>query len=246
MIQQNLQIVCFCRLLSASCCLSCICALYSCLYPTLLFTTEMPSALIDLSKLSEVFHSALPHVFTAALHRFNLGRFNKHTVHSLIQAINKILNGSSEQLSTHPICPLHFTVSHCKLLSDSTQICARISAKAFFTHGCHQGQRQEPQVCGTCCFFRIHKLSSIGLHQLVLLLRDSCRQAFISLLVPRHLENILIILLFYFPWVLNLLISYLSCLICGQLPGSESVRALWTVGKAADPNLSLGETLCQM
>lgn len=118
MIQQNLQIVCFSRLLSASCCLSCVCALYSCLSETtLLFTTEMPSALIDLSKLSKVFHSALPHVFTAALHRFNLGRFNKHTVHSLIQAINKILNGSSEQLSTHPICPLHFTVSHCKLLS---------------------------------------------------------------------------------------------------------------------------------
>lgn len=88
-----------------------------------------------------------------------------------------------------------------------------------------------------------HPLESrIGLHQLVLFLR----QGLISLLVSVHLENILIILLFYFSRVLKLLISYLSCLICGQLPVFESVRTLWTVGKATDPNLSLGEMLCQM
>ncbi|KAM9603560.1 uncharacterized protein ACIBXB_002804 isoform 2-T11 [Morphnus guianensis] len=77
-----------------------------------------PIFIDNLSKLSKVFHTAIPHVFVVALRRFNLGRFNKHTVHSLIQAINKILNGTYEQLSNHSICPLRFTVNHWKLLSE--------------------------------------------------------------------------------------------------------------------------------
>lgn len=81
------------------------------------FTSEMAPVFIDLSKLSKVCNTALPHVFAATLHRFNPGRFNKHAVRSLMQAINKILNGSYEQLSNHSVCPLHFTASHWKLLS---------------------------------------------------------------------------------------------------------------------------------
>lgn len=70
----------------------------------------------SLSRLSEVCNAAVPREFGDTLYRFNLGRFNKYTVHSPVQAINKILNGTYEWLSNQAICPLHFTVNHWKLL----------------------------------------------------------------------------------------------------------------------------------
>lgn len=120
-----------------------------------------PIFIDNLSKLSKVFNTSVPHVFVASLHRFNLGRFNKHTVHFLIQAINKILNGTDEQLSSHSIRTLNFTVNHWKLLSECGFRPDLSSACAFlYSHLMLDEVRRlsSIEVYGICCFFPICKI----------------------------------------------------------------------------------------
>lgn len=135
----------------------------------MLFTIErVPVFIENLSKLSKVFNTAIPHVFVATLHRFNLGRFNKHTAHSLIQAINKILNGTYEQLSNHSICPLNFTVSPWKRLSECAfqpDLCQDFSQGILVLANVtwdNVKSLSDIEVCGTCCFIPAHRVSSIG------------------------------------------------------------------------------------
>lgn len=60
------------------------------------------------------------------------------------------------------LCISQWAIGNCSQTADSNQICVRTPAKAFITCGCHLGPCQEPQVCGICCFFLIHKVSSTG------------------------------------------------------------------------------------
>lgn len=210
----------------------------------------IPVFIDSLSKLSKFCNTAIPNVFVATLCRFKLGRFNKHTNHSFIQAINKILNGTYEQPSNYSICPLHFTVNHWKLLSEcgfqpdlghdfsqgilalinvvwaSVTLRYVISAAASLSTECHPLE------------------SEIRLSQLVLFMRDSCWQVLISL-VSICLEIILVLLVFFFSWVLNLLVSSLFCWARRWL---LVVPVVWKCKDFVDgcEDNSVGETLDQM
>lgn len=147
---------------------------------TLLLLFYQPPVFIDLSKLSKVSSCCSPPCVCSHSYRFNLGRFNKRTVHSLI---NKVLNGSSEQLSNHSICALHLTVSHWKLLSDcrfQPDLCQDFSQGVSSFLDVTWDRVRSLRCVGSAASSlstKSHPLESrMGLHQLVLFLWDSHRQ----------------------------------------------------------------------
>lgn len=95
---------------------------------------------------------------------------------------------------------------------------ARILLQLWMSHGTMSGALVTFRYVVTAAFSlstTSHPSESeIRLSQLILLMRNSCWQAFIYLLVSMCLEIIQVILVFFFSWVLNLLVSYLFCLTC--------------------------------
>lgn len=108
------------------------------------------------------------------------------------------------------LCISQWAIGNCPQTADSNQICVRTSIMWSLCSSLMDitwDNVRSLRCVGSAASLstKSHPLESkIGLGQLVLFLRDSCRQGLMSLLVSIYVEIILIILLFYFSWVLNL------------------------------------------